>query len=173
MNADDGLEDTRWIRGLEGERLPVASCALLPKPEKWSIFCHRRGIENVCRLFSTRTNYCTSSFPVVTLSPSFSWPRRIRRHRLDEKNEVQGGGWSNERRGERIINWRATVAARWAPQFTEMRNGCPDQCHSIPPLKWKKKKKLVPTVQCSLVVHAYRTHRARPLTNRRPFLQRL
>ena len=30
MNVDDGLEDIRWIRGLEGEKLPAASNALLP-----------------------------------------------------------------------------------------------------------------------------------------------
>ena len=30
MNADDGLEDIRWIRGLGGEKLPAASNALLP-----------------------------------------------------------------------------------------------------------------------------------------------
>ena len=30
MNVDDGLEDVRWIRGLGGEKLPVASYALPP-----------------------------------------------------------------------------------------------------------------------------------------------
>ena len=34
VNVDDGLEDIRWIRGLGGERLPAASCALLPKLKK-------------------------------------------------------------------------------------------------------------------------------------------
>ena len=29
MNADDGLEDIRWIRALGGESLPVTSYALL------------------------------------------------------------------------------------------------------------------------------------------------
>ena len=28
MNVDDGVEDIRWIRGLGGETLPVASYAL-------------------------------------------------------------------------------------------------------------------------------------------------
>ena len=31
---DDGLEDIRWIRGLGGEKLPVASNALLPNLKK-------------------------------------------------------------------------------------------------------------------------------------------
>ena len=44
VNEDDGLED-RWIRVLGGEKLPAASYALLPKPEKRPVFCHRRGIE--------------------------------------------------------------------------------------------------------------------------------
>ena len=43
VNVDDSLEDIRWIRGLGGEKLPAASCALLPKPEKSSIFCHGEG----------------------------------------------------------------------------------------------------------------------------------
>ena len=34
MNVDDGLEDIRWIRGLGGEKLPVASNALLPNLQK-------------------------------------------------------------------------------------------------------------------------------------------
>ena len=34
MNVDDGLEDIRWIRGQGGERLPAASCALLPNVKK-------------------------------------------------------------------------------------------------------------------------------------------
>ena len=54
VNVDDGLEDIRWIRGLGGEKLPAASCALLQNLEKGSIFCHRRGIENFCRLFGTQ-----------------------------------------------------------------------------------------------------------------------
>ena len=36
MNADDGPEDIRWIRGLGGERSPAASYALLPNLEKGS-----------------------------------------------------------------------------------------------------------------------------------------
>ena len=45
MKVEDGLEEIRWIRGPGGEKLPAASYALLPKPEKRPVFCHRRGIE--------------------------------------------------------------------------------------------------------------------------------
>ena len=38
MNADDGLEDIRWIRGLGGERLPAAFYANSPKPEKKKVY---------------------------------------------------------------------------------------------------------------------------------------
>ena len=38
LNADDGLEDIRWTRGLGGERLPAASYALLPNPKKVIFF---------------------------------------------------------------------------------------------------------------------------------------
>ena len=58
MNVDDSLEDIRWIRGLGGEKLPAASYALLPNLKKRSIFCHRRGIETFCGLFSTQQRLC-------------------------------------------------------------------------------------------------------------------
>ena len=54
VNVDDSLEGIRWIRGLGGEKLPAASYALLPNLKKTSIFCHRRGVEKFCRLFSTQ-----------------------------------------------------------------------------------------------------------------------
>ena len=38
MNADDCLEDNRWIRGLGGEKLPAASYALLPNLKKGLFF---------------------------------------------------------------------------------------------------------------------------------------
>ena len=38
MNADDGLEDIRWIRGLGGGKLPAASYALLPTNLKTGLF---------------------------------------------------------------------------------------------------------------------------------------
>ena len=34
MNVDGGLEGIRWIRGLGGEKLPAAPCALLPNLNK-------------------------------------------------------------------------------------------------------------------------------------------
>ena len=43
MNADDGLEDIRWIRGLGGERLPAVSYALLPNPRKGIYFAIGEG----------------------------------------------------------------------------------------------------------------------------------
>ena len=45
MNADDGLEDIRWVRGLGGKKLPAASYALLPNLKKRSILGRRRGID--------------------------------------------------------------------------------------------------------------------------------
>ena len=40
-----------WSRGREVARGVLRSS---PRPEKRAIFCHRRGIENFCRLFSTQ-----------------------------------------------------------------------------------------------------------------------
>ena len=51
MNVDDGLEEIGWIRGLGGEKFPAASYSS-PKPDKRPIFCHGRGIEKCCHLFS-------------------------------------------------------------------------------------------------------------------------
>ena len=53
VNVDDGLEDIKCIRGQGGEKLPAAPHALLPNLKK-GLFCHRRGIKNCCRLFSTQ-----------------------------------------------------------------------------------------------------------------------
>ena len=46
MNVDDGLEDIRWIRGLGGEKLPVASYALLPNLKKGLFFAIGEGSRN-------------------------------------------------------------------------------------------------------------------------------
>ena len=74
VNVDDGLEDIRWIRGLGGEKLPAASYVPpSPKPEKRPIFCHRRGIEKFCRLFSTQQR------PKVFVSDA--WPAPATHHR--------------------------------------------------------------------------------------------
>ena len=43
MDADDGLEDIRWIRGLRGEMLPAASYALLPNLKKGVFFAIGEG----------------------------------------------------------------------------------------------------------------------------------
>ena len=72
VNVDDGLEDIRWIRGLGGEKLPTASYALLPNLKK-AYFCHRRGIENFCSLFSTRQR--------LNVFVSDAWPAPAIYHR--------------------------------------------------------------------------------------------
>ena len=69
----DGLEDIRWIRGLGGEKLPAASNALLSNLKKGLVFCHRRGIENFCRLFRTQQR------PKVVVSDA--WPAPATYHR--------------------------------------------------------------------------------------------
>ena len=52
INSGDGLEDMDpWSTEREVARGVLRSS---PKPEKRSIFCHRRRIENLCRLFSTQ-----------------------------------------------------------------------------------------------------------------------
>ena len=71
MKVDGGLEDIRWIHGLGGEKLP-ASYALLPNLKR-AYFCHRRGIENFCRLFSTQQR------PNVFVSDA--WPAPATYHR--------------------------------------------------------------------------------------------
>ena len=43
VNSDDGLEDIRWIRGIGGEMLPVASYALLPSLEEGLSFAIGEG----------------------------------------------------------------------------------------------------------------------------------
>ena len=43
VNADDGLEDIRWIRGLGGEKLPAAFYALLPNLKKGLFFAIGAG----------------------------------------------------------------------------------------------------------------------------------
>ena len=75
-NVDDGLKDIGWIRGLGGGRLPAASYSLLPNLKKRSIFCHGRGIDIFCRLFSTRQR------PSVFVSDA--WPALAICHRRFE-----------------------------------------------------------------------------------------
>ena len=58
-----------------GSRREVARGVLRssPKPEKRSIFCHRKGIENFCRLFSTH--------PWANVFESHAWPAPATYHR--------------------------------------------------------------------------------------------
>ena len=54
VNIDDGLEYSRWIRGLGGEKLPAASYALLPKkPKKKGIFAIGERFFAPCFLHSS------------------------------------------------------------------------------------------------------------------------
>ena len=59
-----------WSRGREGARGVQRSS---PKPEKRPIFCHGRGIDNFCRLFSTQQH------PNVFVSDA--WPAPATFHR--------------------------------------------------------------------------------------------
>ena len=43
MNADDALEDIRWVRGVGGEKLPAASYALLLNLKKCLFFAIGEG----------------------------------------------------------------------------------------------------------------------------------
>ena len=58
MNVHDGLDDTRWIRGLGGEKLPAASYALLPNPEKGLFFAIREGSTVLSPVFYTAAPKC-------------------------------------------------------------------------------------------------------------------
>ena len=62
----DGLKGIRWIRGLGGEKLPAASYALLPKPEKRSMPSQRD------RDFLSPVFYHTQQRPNVFVSDA--WP---------------------------------------------------------------------------------------------------
>ena len=55
MNVDDGLEDTRSIRGLGGEKLPAASYALLPNLKKGLFFAIGEGSRFVVACFLHRS----------------------------------------------------------------------------------------------------------------------
>ena len=78
--------------------LPAASYALLPNLNKMSIFCHRRGIENLCRLFSTHpwTNVCVSD----------AWPVPATYHRPCCGHCDQRVGRSPERARPVQNSWR-------------------------------------------------------------------
>ena len=88
MDVDDGLEDIRWIRGLGSERVPAASYALLPNLKK-VYFCHRRGLEMICRLFSIH--------PPPTVLESDAWTAPATYHRPRCEHCDQRVGRSPER----------------------------------------------------------------------------
>ena len=98
MNVDDGLEDIRWIRGLGGEKLPAASYALLSNLKK-AYFCHRRGLEIFCRLFSTQQS------PNVFVSDA--WPAPATHHRSFCEHRGQRVGRSPLRARHVQISWRS------------------------------------------------------------------
>ena len=60
MNVDDDLEDIRWISGLGGERLPVASYTLLSNLEKDRFFAIGEGLRFfvVCFLHTREQIFC-------------------------------------------------------------------------------------------------------------------
>ena len=60
VNVDDGLEDTRWIRGLGGEKLSAASNALLPNLQKGLFFSIGEESRNfvACFLHSSAQMCC-------------------------------------------------------------------------------------------------------------------
>ena len=64
VSVDDGPEDIRWTRVLGGEKLPAASYCFFLKL-KGLFFCHRRGIENFCRLFSTQQRPNTPKYVCI------------------------------------------------------------------------------------------------------------
>ena len=59
VNVDDGYEDIRWICGLGGEKLPTASCALLPDLKEGLSFAMGEGSRNFvpCLLHSNSQTY--------------------------------------------------------------------------------------------------------------------
>ena len=58
VNADDGLEDIRWIRALGGEKLPAASYALLPNLKKGLFFAIGEGSRFFVAVFYTAAPKC-------------------------------------------------------------------------------------------------------------------
>ena len=70
--VDVGLEDIGWIRDTGGEKLPVASYALLPNLKKVLLFAIGE-IDIFCRLFSTHQR--------PTFFVSDDWPAPATYHR--------------------------------------------------------------------------------------------
>ena len=99
-NVDDGLEDIGWIRGpgVGGREVARGVQRSSPKPEKRPIFCHRRGIEKFCRLFSTQQRQ------IVFVSDA--WPAPATYHRSFCEHCDQRVGRSHERARPVQISWR-------------------------------------------------------------------
>ena len=85
-----------WSRGREVARGVLCSS---PKTEKRLIFCHRRGIENFCRLFSTQQR------PNVFVSDV--WPAPATYHRSFCEHCDQRVGRSLQRARPVQISWRS------------------------------------------------------------------
>ena len=81
--------------------MPAASYALFPNLKKRPIFCHRRGIDNFCRLFSTQQR------PNVFVSDA--WPAPATYHRSFSEQCDQRVGRSPKRARPAQISWRS----RW------------------------------------------------------------
>ena len=73
MNVDDGLEGTRWIRGLGPARLPAAAYSLLPNLKKALFFAIGEGSRMFDRLFRTH------QWPNVFVSDAWEAPACHRR----------------------------------------------------------------------------------------------
>ena len=58
MHIDDGLEDVRWICGLEGEILHVASYALLPNLKGLLFAMAERDGDFLSSVFYTSASKC-------------------------------------------------------------------------------------------------------------------
>ena len=64
MNADDGHEDIRWIRGQGGEELPAASYALLRNLKKGLFFAIGEGSRTfVASFLHSSTQMCVYQTP--------------------------------------------------------------------------------------------------------------
>ena len=96
MNADDGLEDIRWIRGLGGEKLPAASYGLLPNMKNTYFLPSEREPEFLSPVF-------TQQRPNVFVSDAWPAPATYHRH-CDQRV-----GRSPKRARPVQISWRS----RW------------------------------------------------------------
>ena len=85
VNVDDGLEDTRWIRGLGGEKLPAASYALLPNLKKGLFF----AIGEESRIFVACFLHSSAQMCFV----SDAWPAPATYHVIGRFVNTVTRGW--------------------------------------------------------------------------------